>query len=408
MKTIQLIAIACTSLGILGYGSLLGHGFATCAKLSRSSSWPPLRFQLFSQNNNNPQQQQPFQEWYIDSRIDVRNFLTQRAIQSFMYLCEECRDPHSGKWIEDYFGTQNLLNYHGSGASFTMEVPWDGPLLELLEQPNDVMIVSAKRRGRGQGGWSKNNPYLKDRYVEFKINIEPATLTDRILAVREQLAAEWVSDLAILKKANQAILDSYFQIAKEARTSSTSTASNTVAFERTAVNAINVDTAFGADGSPFRKGSFDLLYNLCTQASIHRLFNSLHSSGDMGNLELLYTFYVDRLNTFFDGDLPFGRADDFIEELLLSSPSVLHGTDGSVVLTDPFGLSEKIIQVRNDIFSEWIEAMAHVPTAHQDSVRKRLLDKQMEAWNEYLGTTTPQSPQQTQPQDGTSSSGDFQ
>lgn len=101
-------------------------------------------------------------------------------------------------------------------------------------------------------------------------------------------------------------------------------------------------------------------------------------------------------------------ADDFIEELLLSSPSVLHGADGSVALTDPFGLSEKIIQVRNDIFLEWIEAMTHVPTAHQDGVRKRLLDKQMEAWNEYLATTKPQPSQQTQTQNGTSTSGDFQ
>jgi hypothetical protein len=32
-----------------------------------------------------------------DARTDIRNLLTQRAIQSFMRLLEECRDPHSAK-----------------------------------------------------------------------------------------------------------------------------------------------------------------------------------------------------------------------------------------------------------------------------------------------------------------------
>ncbi|VEU38178.1 unnamed protein product [Pseudo-nitzschia multistriata] len=323
-----------------------------------------------------------FQDWSSDSRIDVRNLLTQRAIQSFMFLCEECRDPHSGKWIEDFLKTQNLLNYHGTGASFMADVPWDGPLLELMDQPEDVMIVSAKRRGRGHGGWSKNNPYLQDRYVEFKITIDPASLTDRILAVREQLAAEWVNDLEILGRANQQILDSYFQLAKDERNQDPAM-SPAVAFERTAVDALNSHTSFGASGSPFRMGSFDLLYNLCTQASIHRLLRSLGDKGDDANLELLRDFYVDRLEDFFDGDLPFGKADDFIEELLLLSPSIIHRDNGNVALTDPFGISEQIIEFRNDIFSEWIEAMKLVPTAHQDGVRKRLLNKRMEAWNEY-------------------------
>ena len=240
----------------------------------------------------------------------MRNLLTQRSIQSFMFLCEECRDPHSGRWIEEFLGTKNLLAYHGTGANFVAGVQWDIPLLEMLDQPKEVVIVSAKRRGRGHGGWSKNNPYLKDRYVEFKINIDPTSLAERILAVREQLASEWVIDLQILGEANQQILDSYFQLAKENRQKlkNDSTKTPRIAFERTAINALNNHTAFGATGSPFRKGSFDLLYNLSTQASIHRLLHLLHDRGDESNLDWLRGFYVDRLADFFDGDVPFGRA----------------------------------------------------------------------------------------------------
>merc|ERR1740136_164252 len=38
-----------------------------------------------------------------DARTDVRNLLTQRSVQSFLRLCEECRDPHSAKWIATDF-----------------------------------------------------------------------------------------------------------------------------------------------------------------------------------------------------------------------------------------------------------------------------------------------------------------
>jgi len=306
-----------------------------------------------------------------------------------MFLCEECRDPHSGKWIEDFLGTKNLLEYHGTGASFVTGLDWDRPFLEMLEQPKDVMIISAKRRGRGHGGWSKNNPYLKDRYVEFEISIEPISLADRILTVREQIANEWVTDLEILGRANQQILESYFQLAKDdrQRLNQDRSAPQEIAFERTATNALNNYTVFGATGSPFRKGSFDLLYNLCTQASIHRLLHLLRERGDETNLNWLLEFYVDRLADYFDGDVPYGRADDFIEKMLLSSPSIKHGTDSKVTLTDPYGIAEQIIEIRNDIVSEWIVAMEQVPVAHQNGVRGTILNKQMSAWKAPPGNS---------------------
>ena len=53
-----------------------------------------------------------------------------------------------------------------------------------MNEPNTEMIISAKRRGRGHGGWSKNNPYLQERWVEFKHDIRPASLVQRLLPVR--------------------------------------------------------------------------------------------------------------------------------------------------------------------------------------------------------------------------------
>lgn len=224
-------------------------------------------------------------------------------------------------------------------------------------------------------------PHLPVRYVEFEIDIDPVSLANRILAVREQIAAEWHTDLNILAQANDQILASYFDMARAERSKLDEelVSSPSVAFERTAVNLMNNQTIFaiGAGASsPLRKGNFDLLYNLCTQASVHRLLGELKEDAK----EWLREFYVDRVEEYFDGDQPYGRADDFLEDLLLSTPSVVRRNDGKLALADPFGLAEQIIETRNTIVAEWKDAMEQVPADHQDGIRRIILNKQMEAW----------------------------
>jgi hypothetical protein len=60
-----------------------------------------------------------------------------------------------------------MESYHGTGAfNLTKWKTWDSILDDMLHQPKDCVIVQAKRRGRGHGGWSANNPYLEEvRYA---------------------------------------------------------------------------------------------------------------------------------------------------------------------------------------------------------------------------------------------------
>ncbi len=326
-----------------------------------------------------------------DARVDVRNLLTQRAIQSFLYLCSSVRDPHSGKWIEEFLETSNQLEYHGTGAGYIERFggTWDAPLLAMMEREKDVVIVSAKRSGKGHKGWSKNNPYLEDRYVEFHIDIDPVSLVSRILAVREQIAREWVTDLDILAQANQQVLDSYAEISKQERAKTDAELqTQPMAFERTAAIAMNFQSAFSAQASStFRKGNFDLLCNLCTQASVHRLLRQLKKEGasKQVSFDWLRNFYVDRVAEYFDGDQKYGRADDFLEALLLSTPSVIKTSDGVGGIADPMGMAERLIEIRSEIVAEWKAIMADVPQDHGRSIRKALLEKQMAAW----GSSTP-------------------
>jgi hypothetical protein len=319
-----------------------------------------------------------------DSRVDIRNLLTQRAIQSFIFLCESVRDPHSGKWIEDFLEAPNQLQYHGTGAGYIEKFggTWDAPLLAMMEREKDVVVVSAKRSGKGHKGWSKNNPYIEDRYVEFHIDIDPVSLTSRILSVREQIAKEWEADLGILSQANKNILESYAQISREERGKRDAELLSRppVAFERTAMVAINQQVWVSA--SPFRNANFDLLCNLCTQASVHRLLRRLQAGGREKAFlfDWLRDFYSERVTEYFDGNQRFGRADDFLEELLLETPAITKASNGNDCFVDPMRLAEDIIQIRNDVVEEWKVTMTEVPQAHSASIRKTLLEKQMANW----------------------------
>ena len=93
------------------------------------------------------------------TRTDVNQFLTQRTIQTFMLLLKQIRDPHTGRWIEEFVESKNLLSYHGTGAICSDAFPnWDSMFTEMLERPPDVVVVEIKTNNAGRG-LSKNNPY---------------------------------------------------------------------------------------------------------------------------------------------------------------------------------------------------------------------------------------------------------
>lgn len=95
----------------------------------------------------------------LESRTCIRNFLTQRCLQSFMFLLKEMRDSHTNAWLSDFLGNNNLLSFHGSGAlDLNRFCTWDNVFNELMKTPLDAVIVEVKPRGQGRG-LSKNNPY---------------------------------------------------------------------------------------------------------------------------------------------------------------------------------------------------------------------------------------------------------
>lgn len=364
-----------------------------------------------------------------DARTDIRNLLTQRAIQSFLRLSEECRDPHSAKWIQDFLhlSNSNLMDYHGTASAFMEDYQgiWDAPLIDMIRQPQDTIVVSSKRRGRGHGGWSPHNPYLQERWVEMAISIDPVNLANRILSVREQIAKEWCMDLDVLMQANDEILDSFFHRVKSdiPSVSGGMNPTPTEAFDKTAFFKMDsISRASHTLSSPLRRANFDLMYNLCTQAAIHRILrahkkecehrnkynnkksggiqdSSLFTSKDW-NILFLKQFYMDRVEEYFDGNLEYGQADSFMDELLQTSPRIMSfsnlfgvvsggttsTTSGSSSsssstttisgLIDPVGAAELIIEMRNVVAKDWKIWMNQVSEDHT-TIRQHLYARQI-------------------------------
>lgn len=142
-------------------------------------------------------------------RTCIKQFLSQRSLQSFCYLLADLRDPHTSDWIERFLEAPNLLDFHGTGAfNMTKFENWDTYFVELMKNPKERLIIQA-RKSQTSGrrlfnSGSKNNPYLQqqEHHIEIPIDIDPASFVPRVLSVREQIAREFVIDLDLIRMAN--------------------------------------------------------------------------------------------------------------------------------------------------------------------------------------------------------------
>jgi hypothetical protein len=203
-----------------------------------------------------------------------------------------------------------------------------------------------------------------------------------------------------MKSVNEKILDSYFSNqAKDREQNNEQGASprdepKRNAYTRDAMFMLsNTMASNGERSSPYRAGNFDLMVLLTTQESIHRVLREYRQAGPERDVSFAWfrDFYVSRVTDYFDGEQTYGRADDFLEELLLTPP--LFKKEANVVaLIDPLRITEDIIRKRSLVTDEWKDIMANVGRDHME-LRKALLTRQMD-------TEIDQTPQRVEFVDG--------
>jgi hypothetical protein len=225
-------------------------------------------------------------------------------------------------------------------------------------------------------------------------------------------------------KANEMILDSYYQFQstkrlKEADTiiksddsdewsdNITDVASLTApysspydksfkAYDRSAMLVLgNNIIQDGRASSSYRKGNFDLLGLLATQESIHRVLRKYNDDASTDgalneSFDWLKQFYVSRVPSHFDGNQEYGRADDFLEELLMSPPSLKIANGKLLGFIDPMRMAEDIIATRSQVAYDWKDVIMNVPTKDHAELRSMCLSIRM-------GKTIERSPSVEEP-----------
>jgi hypothetical protein len=73
---------------------LATEGFSASQMISKRGALGPLAYSFYDHNGDTPAEE------IFRARTCVRNLLTQRAIQSFMFLLLSCRDPHTVQWLQ--------------------------------------------------------------------------------------------------------------------------------------------------------------------------------------------------------------------------------------------------------------------------------------------------------------------
>lgn len=356
--------------------------------------------------------------WELGNNFD--QFMNQCAIQSFLFLLKNLRDPQTLVWLEAFtqpeitanrnrlfveerkarpFGgsaNSKLLSYHGLAAMNTTAFPaWDDYFRQLLDRPAEHQTIES---------WHAHVP-------AYDLEIDPASLCARLLSVREQIAREFARDLSALATMGGQTLQAYWRGIRDGKAAhdeyDEGRASGTVLL-------VFLETAPESDSdylpSPLRKGNFDLLVLLATQESIHRVLmntnTAVHQDDNLeeecpvaamsrSNRSFLSNFYLQRLVSHFTGRQPYGRADQFLQELLLSTPSMIVGTDdddnndsnndnaddddsddaaaaAAACLVDPTRIAEQILEMRQAVAREWQARAASVPELHTDLKRLQL------------------------------------
>lgn len=293
------------------------------------------------------------------------NFLNQCAIQSLLYLMVSLNDINTAIWLEDFTKPSipssddddevlsnmeeelekpreknvKMLGYHGLGAiNSTIFPTWDSFFELLLESPDERII-----------------------FPDYELEIKPASVCSRLISIREQIAREFARELDVLADISSDGVE--YENLKQEQPGK----------RQYKTPLFFLDNPFddGVPPSPLRTGNFDLLLLLTTQESIHRILNLSSPlideyEIDQSSLEFLRNFYLRKKESHFIGSKNFGRADDFMEQMLNTNDEEEYD------LLDPIQIVDIILKEREQVATEWIDQALDVPKSHNEIKRWQL------------------------------------
>lgn len=273
----------------------------------------------------------------------IKDLLTQRAVQTQLFYFDQYHDKLSLEWLEHVDSLEGLSHYHGLHA---LRHSWEEYLLSIMmSSPVTREVV----RPLPQGG-TPGNPYLQQRVQSFNVSIEPKVIADNILTIREQLAHEWEEDLLLMEKENNELWRHHFAMVNDLE--DRAEALQLPTFEHDAGTSLS---------SPLRGGSFDLLMNAATVVAVHSLLRSWQSQSSKAVCSRwLRQFWVLH-GSLFSGDYGYGSAKKFVSEMLAETPSICSSPGGEMDLIDPLNIAQEVMDERVAVCKLWAELLQSAP-----------------------------------------------
>ena len=290
----------------------------------------------------------------------LNNFLTQRAVQTLLFLLRTGRDEVTANWLHRFLNHTGMEHFHGTRG---LKVPWDDYVAQLLTADTEEIVASLRKHSGHR--LSPGNPYaktLESQWFNYTVDIFPRDLGERVLSLRAALAAEWIDDLAAVGRGQDELLRAYRDSVRDGE--------DPLAGQVLPAALEGFDTFIGmGESTAYRGGNYDLLLRLSAQQGVLRTLRRLEGSfakQDAYSAAFLRGFYDERGR--FDGDQPNGVADAFFRRLLDEPPRV-KGT----LLLDTVAIATDVIDDQLRVVNGWRELLPAVDELNAD-VRRRALE----------------------------------
>ncbi|KAJ1470655.1 hypothetical protein T484DRAFT_1753722 [Baffinella frigidus] len=302
----------------------------------------------------------------------IKNLLTQRAVQTQLYTLSFSGDLNTFEFLECFKDHHGLCDLHDHGA---LKVGWKEYLFDLIQtytpkpwtldpERDECMSFTGRSRSGGRPltpppfvpmyrGWTRTvlvqpcildphpqHPFLQDAAVsmeftttttphftirhpvsgdaavsmEFTTTIRPAILADNIMALRQDIAVEWLSDLKLVAAENDELMRQHLAMVTE--------------MEDPAGKLMYSSLQLDDSSTPLRKSNYDLLPPPPT------------------------------------------------EGLLRETPKVVRGTlrdADEVTLVDPLDIAARIMAERQVLADKWVKALEDIEDDHL-SIRRAIVE----------------------------------
>jgi len=287
----------------------------------------------------------------------LKDFLTQRAVQTYLTTIEQVGERSDFDFIEGYHEHHGLSQVHGYGA---LRVEWHEYLSGMLRMPEQTIT----RKIEQFRGGSKGNPYIQAKAIEITSTVSPRKLTNTIMELRMEVSKEWEQDLQLIVRENAEHWRHHVALV-------TNGTDADEGLQHSFIQAKETDSALRLD-------NYDLLEKFCTHVACTQVMMELAAKTADEHQAIWFKSYLEgHASLKIVGSRGAGR--QFIKDLLEEPPRVITlQTSGDEVrqmkLIDPLDIAARVMAQRQVVAERWIEALKATEEDHLNIHRAFMMD----------------------------------